>query len=294
MFRSWKLGTAFGIGLFVHWSFLLAPALVFYSNLDNGLYAALLSVGIALAVFGCVLLHELGHALMARVFGIPTRDITLYPIGGVARLERISEHPGEEVAIAVAGPAVNVAIAGGLWAGLKLAGVPIWGVLASLSSAPFPLALLVSLLVLNVGLVVFNMLPIFPMDGGRVLRALLSMGLGRLRGTEIAATVGMVMAGLMALAGLTGYGAPTLVLVGAFVFFAAQQERMMVRHQEYQRRTAPFRPFAEFPVDLIDPSALPTEPHFSGFTFDRYSRLWIEWSDGQPVAAVPVEAVGHF
>src|SRR5205085_5928595 len=123
MFRSWKLGTAFGIGLFVHWSFLLAPALVFYSNLDSGLYAALFSVSVTLAVFGCVLLHELGHALMARTFGIGTKDITLLPIGGVARLERMSDHPGEEMAIAVAGPLVNVVIAAGLWIGMVLAGL---------------------------------------------------------------------------------------------------------------------------------------------------------------------------
>src|SRR5262245_34997323 len=122
MGRSWKLGTAFGIGLYVHWSFLLAPALVLMNNWAHGLEAAALAVGVVLAVFGCVLLHELGHALMARRFGIGTRDITLYPIGGVARLERMSDSPLEELAIAVAGPAVNVAIAAGLYAGMALAG----------------------------------------------------------------------------------------------------------------------------------------------------------------------------
>src|SRR5205085_5939495 len=104
MFRSWKMGTAFGIGIWVHWTFLLLPAWVFFEHLSDGfglplaLYAALL----LLAVFGCVILHELGHALMARRFGIRTRDITLYPIGGVARLERMSERPWEEFWIAVA------------------------------------------------------------------------------------------------------------------------------------------------------------------------------------------------
>src|SRR5438309_2314905 len=124
MTRSWKLGTAFGIGIYVHWTFLLLVGYVFFVNgrlggLDRALYA----VALLFAVFTCVVLHELGHALMARRFRIPTRDITLYPIGGVARLERMSEHPGEEMAIAVAGPLVNVVIAGGLWLGLAVAGL---------------------------------------------------------------------------------------------------------------------------------------------------------------------------
>src|SRR5438128_272069 len=123
MGRSWKIGTAFGIGLYVHWTFLLAPALVLMNNWDRGLETALLMVGVILAVFGCVLLHELGHALMARRFGIQTRDITLLPIGGVARLEGMGNHPGEEIAIAAAGPAVNVIIAAGLWLGMALAGL---------------------------------------------------------------------------------------------------------------------------------------------------------------------------
>src|SRR5262245_48423756 len=118
MRRAWKLGNAFGIGLYVHWTFLLLlPYISFMvweheKSLTANLGLIGLTVPLVLCVFGCVLLHELGHALAARFCGIGTRDITLYPIGGVARLDRMSERPGEEILIAVAGPAVNVVIAG--------------------------------------------------------------------------------------------------------------------------------------------------------------------------------------
>src|SRR6516225_3159279 len=114
MLRSWKLGTAFGIGLYVHWSFLLLPAYVVFSTWGASAGQMIFLLGLLLAVFGCVLLHELGHALMARQFGIETEDITLYPIGGVARLRRMPRAPGAELLIALAGPAVNFAIVGTL------------------------------------------------------------------------------------------------------------------------------------------------------------------------------------
>src|SRR5262245_22321157 len=108
MFRSMSLGRAFGIPLFLHPSFLLLPLYVLFMTLSQGLPTILFSQLVLLTVFGCVVLHELGHALMARFFGISTRDITLYPIGGVARLESMGGRPGEEIAIALAGPAVNL------------------------------------------------------------------------------------------------------------------------------------------------------------------------------------------
>src|SRR5262249_5988808 len=124
MWRSWKIGTAFGIGIYVHISFLLVPAWVLFSTWGlGGVQLAAFMLLLVGAVFGCVVLHELGHALMARYFGIRTPDITLAPIGGVARLERMSEHPWEEFLIALAGPAVNVAIAVILAAALTLGGV---------------------------------------------------------------------------------------------------------------------------------------------------------------------------
>jgi Zn-dependent protease len=187
MLRSWRVGSAFGIGIYVHWTFLLLAGLVFVQKLGQGdiglaFYSAMLFAG----VFTCVILHELGHALMAKVFGIATKDITLYPIGGVARLERMTERPVEELMIALAGPAVNVIIAFVLMSFLFVVGHAIPLALEGpsrsvlLSGAGY-------LLLANIILVLFNMVPAFPMDGGRVLRALLAMRLGRLRATEIAA-----------------------------------------------------------------------------------------------------------
>src|SRR5438034_1003084 len=162
MFRSWRLGRAFGIDLFVHWSFLLIPALALYANLGLGVTAAIGAAGLVVAVFGCVLLHELGHALMAKSFAIGTRDITLYPIGGIARLERMPEKPWAEIAIAVAGPLVNVVIAMGLWFGFYLAGRQF--ALDGLYYGSLSHQLLNQLFLANVGLVLFNMIPAFPMD----------------------------------------------------------------------------------------------------------------------------------
>ena len=197
--RSWKIGRAFGIGIYVHWTFLLLLGFVAYQGWgdDEGsgpLHAAVMLV----LLFTCVVLHELGHAQMARRFGVGTRDITLYPIGGVARLERMPEKPWEELCIAVAGPAVNVVIAAILLIPLVLTVGGPAGVTAEL----FQFArgsYLIDLLQANIFLVLFNMLPAFPMDGGRVLRALLVIPFGRLKATRIAATIGVIFAFLFAL-----------------------------------------------------------------------------------------------
>jgi Zn-dependent protease len=227
MRMSWKLGRVAGIDVFLHPTLLLLLA---YFGLTSGGLETVLLVS---AFFGCLLLHELGHALMARRFGITTADITLYPIGGVARLNRLPREPGVELLIALAGPAVNVAIALALWAGL--------GVLAGGSPTATPLRLWAGgLLVLNLVMAGFNMIPAFPMDGGRVLRALLSGWLGRGLATEIAAALGRGLALTFGLYSLLS-GAPRgiillHVLLATFIFIAAGAELSQVRADEHRRR----------------------------------------------------------
>lgn len=222
---KWKLGTLAGIGVYLHWSFWLLPAWILMSA-GGGPAGAVGSVLFVFAIFGCVVLHELGHALMARHYGIGTRDITLYPIGGVASLERMPRRPSQELAIALAGPAVNVVIAGVLFVILLIAGIGTQGLAFSVVGGSF----LVSLLAVNIALVVFNMLPAFPMDGGRVLRAFLAMRVPYLRATEIAVRVGQGVAIVLGLIGLLTGG--TLLFIALFVFLAAQAELAMARRQE--------------------------------------------------------------
>jgi Zn-dependent protease len=220
---SWKLGRVAGIDLYVHATFLLV--FLFVPGLFDGGAEAVGSVLLILSVFGCVVLHEFGHALMARRFGIETEDITLYPIGGVARLHRLPRAPGAELLIALAGPAVNFAIAAGMLA-LAWLGVIELGLRSFLGT----------LLVINLLLGVFNLVPAFPMDGGRVLRALLSGFLGRARATTIAATVGRVMAVLFALAAVFWTHNPMHLALAAFVYFAGRAEEARVLYEEGRRR----------------------------------------------------------
>jgi Zn-dependent protease len=218
---SFRIGRYLGIDVYLHFTFLLVLGFlaVAYWMAEHDVLRVIEGLLFFLAIFLCVLLHEFGHALMARRYGVKTRDITLLPIGGLARLERIPQEPMQELWIALAGPAVNVVIAGALAILLTLAGG--WQPLDKLTPTAGHFA--ERLLVLNVFLVLFNMLPAFPMDGGRVVRALLALRLGFARATRVAARLGQGMAFLFALVGLL-VPLPMLLLIALFVWIGAGQE----------------------------------------------------------------------
>ncbi len=225
------LGRWFGIDVIVHWTFLLMVALLMAAQLLTGAsWAAVAgSTTLLMAVFLCVLMHEFGHALTARAFGIRTQDITLLPIGGLARLERIPENPWQEFWIAVAGPAVNVAIVALLWPAAAVMGrvQDLWR--GDLTAVSF----LTQLISINATLVAFNLLPAFPMDGGRVLRAVLAMFMPYAKATNIAASCGQFMAVLFGIVGFfTNW---MLMLVAFFVYFAARGEAQHVQTRSLVR-----------------------------------------------------------
>lgn len=218
---SLYLGKYSGIKVFIHWTFSLLLLWIIISNVTAG--TPWIDTGwtliFVLLIFVCVVLHEFGHALTAQRYGIQTRDIILLPIGGLARLERLPEDPKQELKVALAGPLVNVglflllsivvSLTGfdmELLDEVNLNGKSIWLFLASA----------------NLFLALFNLLPAFPMDGGRVLRALLSTGMSRIKATEISGGIGQVMAIAFVFFGL--FNNPVLVLIGIFIFLGAQAE----------------------------------------------------------------------
>ena len=224
MKSSIKLGRILGIDVHVHVTFLLLLGFVGVAHglAGRSLESALTGVLFLAGLFLCVLLHEYGHALAARRYGIGTLDITLLPIGGVARLARMPEKPAQELVVALAGPLVNVIIAAGLLAGLALAGNGDpngWLV-------PGRASVVGQLLAANVFLALFNLVPAFPMDGGRVLRSLMAMRMDYTRATRIAARIGQGMAVIFGFVGL--FSNPMLLLIALFVWIGAAQEAAAV------------------------------------------------------------------
>jgi Zn-dependent protease len=217
---SARIGRFAGIDVFVHATFPLLLIWVgfIYWTQTGTIEGMLLGIALILTLFVCVVLHEYGHALTARRFGIGTRHITLLPIGGVALLERMPADPREEIIVALAGPAVNVVIAAAVWLLLQATGRP---------GAIFEFGLvqtnfLQSVLFANILLAIFNMIPAFPMDGGRVLRAVLSMRMDKVRATRTAASVGQTLAIGFGILGL--FGNPFLILIAVFIWIGAGAE----------------------------------------------------------------------
>jgi Zn-dependent protease/CBS domain-containing protein len=245
---SWRIATVAGIGVYIHGTFLILLAFVVFQQWSaTGDYYAVIGELLTLgALFTIVILHELGHALAAKRYGIKTQDITLLPIGGVARLERIPEEPFQELVVALAGPAVNVVLGGLCLVGIVLlagmtdqsavfnhgrislnfllGSMPRIGSLSDLP--PFAMYALVRLCAANAIMVAFNMLPAFPMDGGRVLRSVLAMWTDYVRATRIAARIGQMMAVLFLIIGLNGN--PMLILIALFVWLGGGAEAAQV------------------------------------------------------------------
>ncbi len=220
------LGKVAGIRMFLHWTFIILVVWIFLMHFreSQSIRDGLLGVGFIIVIFVCVILHEFGHALTARKFNIGTKSITILPIGGVASIERMPDKPSQELLVAIMGPAVNVVIALVLYLFLNASGnIPD---LAALQETQATLNLgdyfLFNLMVVNIALVAFNMIPAFPMDGGRVLRALLSYGMDRSKATNIAARVGQFLAILFVFAGF--YTNFWLVFIGIFIFLGAGGE----------------------------------------------------------------------
>ncbi len=222
---SIKIGRFAGIDVFMHLTFLLLIGWVALMHWRHGqsIAAALVGVVFIVAIFVCVVLHEFGHALMARRYGVATRDIILLPIGGLARLEKIPSQPVQELWVALAGPAVNVVIAMALFIWLQVTAA--WEPMQSLTVTTGPV--LERLMAVNLFMVAFNMIPAFPMDGGRVLRAALATRLAYSRATQIAASIGRAMAVLFGLIGL--FYSPLLLFIAVFVWLGATQEEGLVR-----------------------------------------------------------------
>jgi Zn-dependent protease len=232
------VASPFGIPVRLHWSFLVLAGglLLFGAYLGRFVPTAF---GVASLIVS-VVLHELGHALAARRYGIGTDNITLYPMGGIASIERMPEEPDQEIAIALAGPAVNFALAalGGL----------VW----SFSTSEFALLFVIS----NVLMGLFNLIPAFPMDGGRVLRAVLARYMGFLPASRLAIQIGRVFAVLFIGAGLW-QGIISLVLVGGFLLMALQQEKERLVQLNWERSTGRPPPWVAGAAWYVHPGILP-------------------------------------
>ena len=229
---SMRLFTVAGTDVRLHPTFLLLLVWIGAVNwLQGGAPAALWGILFISLLFVCVVLHEFGHIFAARRYGIRTPDVTLLPIGGVASLERMPEKPSQEIAVALAGPAVNVVIAFVL--AVVLGGRIEPSDIAELQRARTGDGLLVQLAAANVALALFNLVPAFPMDGGRVLRAALATRLGHTRATRVAARIGQAFAVVLGFLGL--FGNPLLVLVAVFIFLAAAGEAGYVEARDFTR-----------------------------------------------------------
>jgi Zn-dependent protease len=289
LIRSLKIGRVAGAELFVHGSVWLLPAFVLARGLR--LYSvdeALLQTSLVFGVYACLFLHELTHLLVATCVNLGVRDITFYPFGGAIRLCELNERPRKEIWMAAIGPLLFALIAGGIAAVLLANGdslAPRFD-----DSYPYGETFFNRLFWLNVFLGVLHLLPVFPLDGGRVFRGALALTAGRLRATEIAALLCSFIALLFLAAGMIWFSVGWwLMAIGIVIHVCGQQELMRVRYFATLNVPAPASPTAT-PIlvstdQLIDEDSRPGEPDFSGCTWNATKRLWIVWKNGEAVSA---------
>jgi Zn-dependent protease len=289
MTRSLPIGTLFGSELRVHWSWPALPVgVAAYSYAVYPWREATFEVLLVLAAYVCVLGHESVQFLAARRFGLGTRDVTLYPFWGVARLTRLSDRPWQENYIAAAGP-VFLALVATLIGGLLAAGgFGVW-VFPQTVGDPNAEAFLHHLFWANVLLAGLHCLPILPLDGGRIFRASLAMTASRLRATEVAAALSTLGAALLLLAAVVWFKSPLMGVTAVLLYLGAQEDLgsnryfASIRHERGEGGPAPA---VLVPMDqIVTADCRPAEPNFTGFTWNARARLWIEWRNGQPVSA---------
>jgi Zn-dependent protease/predicted transcriptional regulator len=232
MKNAWHIGKILGVETYIHWTFSFLIGWIVVSNLRGGidLPSILWSIGFFVTMFSCVLLHELGHAFTAKYIGIGTNNIMLFPLGGVAQMESLPEEPRKELLISLAGPAVNLIIAALLLPFIHIHDLVNPENLATLKPGNF----LFFLVMVNVWLAVFNLIPAFPLDGGKAFRAILAYFMKRNTATRIATGIGQVFGAVFFFAGFLY--SPSLIFVGLFIFIGGQYESDIIRVLEFLHR----------------------------------------------------------
>lgn len=286
MNQAFKIGTLFGSDLRLHWSWpIVLAGVVAYSLAIFAWREATIHVLVLLSIYLFVLIHEGAQYLAARHYGLGTRDATLYPFWGVARLGQMSERPWQEIYIAATGPVVLALLAATIGGAMSLANFDITFPDQQVHVTVHGFA--TRLFWASVLLTALHVLPILPLDGGRILRAILTMRKSRLRATEISALVTTVAAGLLLAAAIFWLRSPLLGATAFLLFLGAQEDLGTTRYFDRLRHPADHRrPSALVALtEVVTPDCQPDEPNFTGFTWNARARLWIEWRDGRPVSA---------
>lgn len=309
MIRSWKVGRFSGIELRLHWTALLVPFLLFgWSQWQHSRGEAVVAVLVLLGVMGSVVVQELAHLWSARYLGITTRDLVFFPIFAIARRNRLSEKPRDEIWISLTGLATQFATTALLALGLNLDGVALRPAMDS--TEPLGDVVVNRLMWAQLVLLLVNLLPVMPLHGGYIFRAVLALATSRLRATEMTAVLGNLFAFAAVVVGIWVIPNPFILLLGLYFFLLGQQELDNTRYFDGMRSTSRTtsarasvspaddsgrlvetvsdgpRQVVMLPVEqIVDAECRPEESDFSGFTWSPRTRLWVEWRDGQPISA---------